>query len=247
MENKEVLFIVLLYKNENMQVRAPYDIEILGKKMWEWVAMAGDEFDIVTTPTTEQSDILSLIKPYVKSTHKQVVVLYSDTPLVTKGNIVEILDYFKYHNLNVLKLKRGYVFEAEYLINCDSIMATENHLFDGEEFEMVDSHIKVNNITQKFQQMIINYHLQNGVQIVDKNATYIDADVVIEKGVVIMPNNNIKGNTYLGENVVLEPNNVIKDSIISKNVVIKNSYVLNSRVSESVIVGPFETIIDKNI
>lgn len=247
METKDVLFIVLLYKNENMQVRAPYDIEILGKKMWEWVAMAGDECDIVTTPCTEQSDIVSLVKPYVKPNHKQVVVLYSDTPLVSKSNVCEILDYFKYHNLNVLKLKRGYVFDAEYLSACDGIMATENRLFDGEEFEAVDSFAMVNKVTTKLQQLIVSHHMQNGVQIVDKNSTFIDADVVIEKGCVIMPNNTIKGNTYIGENVVLEPNNTIKDSIISKNVVLKNSYISNSRISENVIVGPFESIIDKNI
>ena len=49
------------------------------------------------------------------------------------------------------------------------------------------------------------------------------------------------------ENVILEPNNVIKDSIISKNVIVRSSYVSNSRISENVIVGPFETVIDKNV
>ena len=39
---EEVLFIVLLNKNEELKVIAPYDIEIIGKKMWQWVALAGD-------------------------------------------------------------------------------------------------------------------------------------------------------------------------------------------------------------
>ena len=45
----DVLFIVLLYKNDNFGIRAPYDIEILGKKMWEWVALAGSGAKIKTT------------------------------------------------------------------------------------------------------------------------------------------------------------------------------------------------------
>ena len=246
MENKEILFMVLLYKNENFQVRAPYDLNILGKKMWQWVAMAGEDFDIKTTPCTFDSDIVSLVKPYVKN-HKIVCVFYSDTPLINKSNIEEILDYFKYHNLNVLKLKRGYFFNAEYLLSCYNVLATENRLFDGKEFEAVDSYEDVYNVTKILQNLILDYHIQNGVQIIDKNTTYIDADVVIEKGCRIEPNNNIKGNTYIGENVILEPNNTIIDSIISKNGILKNSYVSNSRISENIIVGPFETVIDKNV
>lgn len=244
--DSEVLFIVLLYKNEELKTRSPYDIEILGKKMWQWVALAGEGFEVKSTPCTLSSDIVALIKPYVKD-HKYVVALYSDTPMITKANVNEILDYFKYNKLNVLKLKRGYVFDAEYLKMCDSIMVSENKLFDGEEFESVDSIPKLNEVTSKLQQKIIDYHLNNGVLIIDKNTTYIDADVSIEKGCVIYPNNHIKGNSYLDENVVLEPNNVVKDSIVSKNAILRSSYVSNSRLRENIIVGPFETVIDKNV
>lgn len=246
MENKEILFVVLLYKNDTFQVRAPYDLEILGKKMWQWVALAGEGYDIKSTPCTINSDVVSLVKPYIKEQHKLVVVLYSDTPLINKCNVDEIIDYFQYHKLNVLKLKRGYVFDADYLKSCESILATTNKLFDGEEFEPVDSYSKLYEVTKKLQKMIIDFHEKNDVQFLDKNTTYIDADVVIEKGCIIAPNNTIKGNSYLDENVVMEPNNIIKDSIISKNVILRSSYVSNSRISENVIVGPFETIIDKN-
>lgn len=247
MENKDILFVVLLYKNDSFQVRAPYDLDILGKKMWQWVSLAGQGYDVKSTPCTKDSDVVKLVKPYLREQHQYVIVLYSDTPLISKANVSEILDYFKYHNLNVLKLKRGYVFDADYLKTCEGIMATENKLFDGDEFEPIDSYEKLYEVTKKLQKLILDFHSINGVQIMDKNTTYIDADVVIEKGCVIYPNNNIKGNSYLDENVILEPNNVIKDSIISKNVIVRSSYVSNSRISENVIVGPFETVIDKNV
>ncbi|MBE7074991.1 MAG: hypothetical protein E7376_03335 [Clostridiales bacterium] len=244
--NKEILFIVLLYKNENLAERAPYDLEILGKKMWQWVALAGEGAVIKTTPCTKDSDIISLIKPFVGK-EKYVFVAYSDTPLLTKAHVMEIMDYFEGHDANVLKLQRGFVFNADYLKNCESIMALENKLFSGEEFESVDSFEKLNEVTAVLQKMIIDYHISNGVQIIDKNATYIDADVILEKGVKIEPNNSLKGNTYIGENVKLEPNNIIKDSILSKNVIVRSSYISNSRISENMIVGPFETVIDKNV
>ena len=243
---QDVLFIVLLNKNENMGVKAPYDIEIMGKKMWQWVALAGDGAKIKTTPCTEDSDVINLIKPFIKD-EKYTMVFYSDTPLLSRSSVIEILEYFKARDLNVLKVKRGFVFNSEYLLNCEKVLASANAMFDDEQFNAVDSYDKLTKITQKLRDMILDYHMSNGVYILDPKTTYIDADVVIEKGVKIEPNNTIKGESYIGEYSVLEPNNTIKDSIISKNVIVKNSYISSSRISENLIVGPFESVIDKNV
>ena len=241
---KDVMFVILLVKSEEFGVRAPYDLEILGKKMWEWVAMCADKAKVKTTPCTETSDILTLIKPFVGS-EKYTFVLYSDTPLLSKANCMEIFDYFRSRDLNVLKLKRGMLFNSQYLLNCENILVSENTMFDGEEFEKVDSFEKLNKVTQKLKDIILDYHISNGVQIIDKNSTYIDADVIIEKGVKIAPNNYIKGNTYIGEYCELEPNNTIKNSEIASRVIIKNSYISNSKIPENMIVGPFEAVLDK--
>lgn len=243
---EDVLFIVLLAKNEKLQVKAPYDIEILGKKMWQWVALSGDGAKIKTTPCTEESDVISLIKPFVKD-EKYTMVFYSDTPLLSRESVIEILEYFKGRHQNVLKLKRGFVFNSEYLLNCEKILSDTNSLFDSAEFEPVNSFQKLSEVTQTLRDMILSYHMDNGVYVVDPKTTYIDADVVIEKGVRIEPNNVIKGESYIGENSVLEANNTISNSIISNNVIVKNSYVSGSRISENMIVGPFETVLDKNV
>ena len=240
-----VLFVVLLNRNENFGVRAPYDLNVMGKKMWEWVALAGDGAVVKTTPCTEESDILTLIKPFVKD-EEYTMVFYSDTPLLSRESVIEILEYVKSRDLNVLKLARGYVFNSKYLLNCESILATENKLFGGEEFEKIDSFEKLEKVNIKLRDLILKFHMGNGVYIKDTKSTYIDADVVIEKGVIIEPNNVIAGQSYIGENTVLESNNIIKESIISNNVVLKCSYVSNSRISENLIVGPFESIINKN-
>ena len=85
-----------------------------------------------------------------------------------------------------------------------------------------------------------------GVSILDKNSTQIDADVVISSGAVIGQNNVISGLTYIGKNCKIEPNNIIHDSVISDNCVIKCSYIDQSRISENMIVGPFESIVGKS-
>lgn len=242
---EDVLFVVLLYKNENFNVRAPYDIEIMGKKMWEWVALSGAGAKIKTTPCTAECDIISLVKPFVKD-EKYTIVLYSDNPLITKSNILEIMEYFKNKGLNVLKLKRGFVFNSKHLKNCDSVLAPTNPIFDGEEFDAVDNFEMVAKVSDRLRRNILNFHMNNGVYIADIDSTYIDADVIIEKGVRIAQNNTIKGESYIGENTVLEPNNVVINSIISNDVVLRGAYISNSRIAENSIVGPFESIINRN-
>ena len=89
--------------------------------------------------------------------------------------------------------------------------------------------------------------MSNGVNIVNALSTYIEADVIIESGVTIWQNNIIKGLSFIDKNVVLGPNNVICNAIISSGSEIKCSYIENSRISENKIIGPFEKVLNKSI
>ena len=115
------------------------------------------------------------------------------------------------------------------------------------DFFKVNTMVDVEVVRKKLQQKINAYHEQNGVILTDSATTYIDADVIIEGGTKIAPNNTISGQTYIGKNCVIEPNNIIKDSVISDNCVLKTSYVCESRISENIVVGPFESVINKSI
>ena len=71
-------------------------------------------------------------------------------------------------------------------------------------------------------------------------------EVVIENGAKIEHNTTLIGQTYIGKNCTIEPNSIIKDSVISDKCVVKCSYIEQSRISENMIVGPFEKIINKS-
>jgi bifunctional UDP-N-acetylglucosamine pyrophosphorylase/glucosamine-1-phosphate N-acetyltransferase len=85
----------------------------------------------------------------------------------------------------------------------------------------------------------IKFYTEKGIKIIDINSTYIDENAVIEKGVVIYPNNNIIGNSIIKKNTVLEPNNIITDSIIGENCNIISSVIKESKVGNGVNIGPF--------
>ncbi len=243
----DVLVIVLLNKNFNFgATRTPYDLLICGKKMWEWTSLCAGEYEIKTTVCTEESDILTLIKPYLNN-KKYTFVLYSDTPLFSIKTFNEALAYMRSRQANVLKLKRGYVFDTEYIKSADSLMAFESaDIGTEQDFFEVSDMAKLYQVTDILRNRILDYHISNGVIIENKNTINIDCDVIIGAGTVVCGNNNLYGQAYIGKNCILEPNNVIRDSIISDNCIIKSSYIQGSRISDNIVVGPFESVINKS-
>lgn len=241
----DVLAIILLYRNSNFKgVIKPYNLEICGKKMYEWVQENVGDFEVKTIACDDNSNIVPLIKPLLNN-KKTTIVLYSDTPLITKSKISEILEYYSLRHLNVLKLNRGWVFDTEYISNAENVTSVMERDFGEQDFFAVGDAFTLEKSTNILKNRILDFHLNNGVFIEDKNSTFIDASVIIESGAKIEPNNVLKGETYIGKNVVLEPNNTIISSIISNNCDIKSSYIKNSKITENMVVGPFELIEEK--
>lgn len=86
-DDSDVQAIILLYKNPNFTgILKPYELQICGKKMWEWVELACSGYSIKTVACTPETDVLSLIKPLLTN-KKYTLVLYSDTPLLTNSTI----------------------------------------------------------------------------------------------------------------------------------------------------------------
>ncbi len=242
--DNEISVIILLEKKFGEFMKS-YDLKIWGKKMWEWVALACDGYVVKTIPCTTESDVLTLVKPLLTNS-KYTVVLYSDTPLFKRQTLNEIMIYVRQRDLNVLPLKRGYVFNTNYIKNAESIKALVQEDFGTDDFTTVESYSDLTKITKILKNRILNFHLSNDVQICDMNSTYIDADVMIEKGTVLEPNVYIKGASYVGKNCRIEFGSTIENSIISDECIIKCSYISESRISEKTVVGPFESVVAKS-
>ena len=85
--------IILLAKNPAFKgVLKPYEINIYGKKMWQWVALACEGYKTKTVACSPEGNILSLIKPHLEDT-KFTAVFYSDTPLLQKSTLCKKSGY----------------------------------------------------------------------------------------------------------------------------------------------------------
>ena len=244
---EDVLVIILLNKSTDFKgTLKPYETEILGKKMWEWVALCADECSIKTTTCTDESDILMLIKPLLTDA-KYTAVFYSDTPLLTRETFLEIMECIKYKQRNVLTLTRGYVFNTEYVRNAESLVGGQTEYFNEEDFMICYDYKQLTLISEILKNRILDFHLKNGVRIDDLSSTFIDSDVVIESGTHIMPNCIIKGSSFIGKNCKIGFGNYIDNSIISDNVILNQSRIVESKISENSEIGPFQFIRKKSI
>ena len=85
-------------------------IKVLGKSCLDWVALAlRDDFS-ASVPYREDTPLPVLLKPFLKRDSVYTVVLYSDTPLVSRKSVLDAVETLRSEGLNALKMTRGYVF-----------------------------------------------------------------------------------------------------------------------------------------
>lgn len=235
--------LVLISKHNGV---VPSDFDLCGKKMFEWVSLATSGCQQKIVGEISDENLLEDVSKYADG-YNFVAVFFSDTPLLKKETFLQIMDYFSKNRMNVMKLKRGYIFKAEYLKTAKIMMSGMVEDFGEEDFVVLDSAEKISFAFNILNKRILGYHKSNGVVLLGENTIFVDADVEIESGAIVYPNNTLKGQSYIGKNVILESGNYIIDTIVCDNAFVCQSYLENSKVEQNKIVGPFEKLINQKI
>ena len=94
----------------------------------------------------------------------------------------------------------------------------------------------------------LSYWRERGVTITDPDIVTIDEGVQIGRGSVIEGENRLKGKTVIGENVLLEPGNILKNCNVGDGCKVLKSVISDSYVGSGTTVGPFAHIkVNSNI
>jgi bifunctional UDP-N-acetylglucosamine pyrophosphorylase/glucosamine-1-phosphate N-acetyltransferase len=88
--------------------------------------------------------------------------------------------------------------------------------------------------------------MNNGVNIIDPDNTYIDFNCQVKSETIIYPGTIIKSNSIIDENSVIGPNTEIINCIIKKDTIIKQSVIKDSVIGSEVSIGPFSHIRNKS-
>ncbi len=239
---KEDTLVIIMRADKNVSS----NFDLCGKKMIDWVALACSGCETKILDEVKEDDLLSIVQANM-SEHPYVCVLFSDTPLLKRTTFLEIMDYFVSHDLRFLRLKRGYVFKHEFLQNARMLLPSQEENFGDEDFDVIDDAKKLSYAFKVLNQRILDYHKEQGVVFFGENTIFVDADVEIESGTIIYPNNVIKGESYIGKDVILESGNYIFDTIVCDEAFVCQSYLEKSKIGSGSIVGPFKKLINQEI
>jgi bifunctional UDP-N-acetylglucosamine pyrophosphorylase/glucosamine-1-phosphate N-acetyltransferase len=111
---------------------------------------------------------------------------------------------------------------------------------DWEALLGINSRAELAGATRTVKRRINDRHMDQGVTLIDPEATYIESFVTIGKDTVIYPNVYLQGKTVIGENCRIEASVKIVDSILEDDVYVKMGCVITqSRVGAGVDIGPF--------
>lgn len=110
---------------------------------------------------------------------------------------------------------------------------------DFDEIMGVNDRVALSKAEAALRQRINEYHMRNGVTLIDPNSTYIEADVTIGMDTIIEPGVHLGRGTVIGEDVVIGQYSDINQSTIGDRTTIKHSVVNEATVGADTTVGPF--------
>lgn len=224
----EVLFVVAKVQNKSIAKDLP-NLKICGKKMIDWVLLAGSNCEQLIIDDCE--DIINRVRN-INTDKKYIALFYSDTPLLDKATFFMIMDYFASKSMNFLQLTRGFIVKTDFLKNNPNFITSTTGGNDIADLLICDCASKLVKAQEILNERIANYHIKNGVTIFGKNTVFIDADVEIDSGVVIYPNNILQGECIISSGTVIESGNIIENSIVLSGCTIKGSYIKDSKITE---------------
>lgn len=89
---------------------------------------------------------------------------------------------------------------------------------------------------------INEFHMRNGVTIIDPENTYIEVDVEIGQDTVIYPGTIISGDTKISSDCIIGPNSEMKNCHVGEGSLIRQSVAHDSQIGSKVTIGPFAHI-----
>ena len=110
---------------------------------------------------------------------------------------------------------------------------------DMEEAIGINDRVALEEASQLMRKRINQFHMKNGVTLLDVNSTYIEADVVIGQDTIIEGGVSLKGKTTIGSQVFISSGSEIVDSKVSDGVKIRQSVIEESQIGAGSQIGPF--------
>jgi len=240
--SQDIFVLVLIPESFNANaIGIGPDTLVCGQSIEKWVEGAVSAFNYRKVDVRRTDDIMTLVKRYTpENGHKYTVVVYVDTPLITKQTIDQAIIFARNHS--VVRLPRGWVFDTSYIKNNDEIYPVDAMGLSNQDFTIAHNLAQVNLISSVLRGRIVAHHIANGVYIESGSCVSIDAGAKISSGVFIESNVQIAGSTIIGPNAKILANSRLESAQIGQNTTINASQITGSSVGSNCTVGPWANI-----
>jgi len=102
--------------------------------------------------------------------------------------------------------------------------------------------MQLNSLNVIARELLLNWHMQNGVEIPCTDGVIIGPEVVIGRGNRILPTTMLIGNTVIGDSCVIGPNTTVENSVIGNHVTLQHVQCICCSVKEHQSPTPFSTV-----
>ena len=106
----------------------------------------------------------------------------------------------------------------------------------------VNDRVALSEAETLMKRRINEYHMRNGVTIIDPEHTYIEPDVEIGQDAVIHPGSILTGQTKIGAEAIVGPHSEVHNCEIGSHSTVKQSVVEDSKIGKRVAIGPYAHI-----
>lgn len=132
-----------------------------------------------------------------------------------------------------------------YLTDVIEILVKDNHLVDATAVEGfveilgINDRVQLSEAEQVLRTRINTKVMENGVTLIDPDATYIEASVQVGLDTIIYPFSYLRGDTVIGEDCIIGPGTILENTIIGSGTEIKETTAVDAQIGENCKIGPF--------
>ena len=122
----------------------------------------------------------------------------------------------------------------------DAGLTVGAHVIDDvNQTEGANDRAQLADLGRKMNERIVVGWMKDGVTVMDPATTWVDADVVLERDVTILPGTQLLGATIVREDAVVGPDTTLKDCEIGAGARVVRTHGELAVIGDQAVVGPF--------
>jgi bifunctional UDP-N-acetylglucosamine pyrophosphorylase/glucosamine-1-phosphate N-acetyltransferase len=135
-----------------------------------------------------------------------------------------------------------------YLTDVVAVLREAGHDVGGIEVDdptevlSVNDRVQLASVEAELRARINTRWMREGVTMVDPATTYVDAGVVLEPDVRILPNTMLGGTTVVRSGAVVGPDCDLVDTVVLNDAVVRQTVARESTIGEGATVGPYVSL-----